>query len=88
MLIGSGIPYLSADVLREYLEKLHEYPLVLGPAFNGVYYLIGYQKWQNSAALLENVNWGSHDVFPQKLRNVQKRGVGYYAGKKYQDIDT
>jgi glycosyltransferase A (GT-A) superfamily protein (DUF2064 family) len=75
-------------VLGEYLEKLYEYPLVLGPAFDGGYYLIGYQKWQNSAALFENVTWSSPDVFFQTICNARESGVDYYVGKQYQDIDT
>jgi glycosyltransferase A (GT-A) superfamily protein (DUF2064 family) len=41
VLIGSDLPQLSAGDLIEALDQLHRAPLVLGPARDGGYWLIG-----------------------------------------------
>jgi hypothetical protein len=88
VLIGSDIPHLTAEVLEGYLEKLREYSLVLGPAMDGGYYLIGFQKERITPTIFENVPWSSSEVFSHTIRRARERGIDYYVGREYRDVDT
>lgn len=41
ILVGTDIPDLSAGVMAAALDHLNTHELVLGPAFDGGFYLIG-----------------------------------------------
>ena len=44
LIIGTDCPTLSPDLLREAFVKLNKHDLVVGPATDGGYYLIGLSK--------------------------------------------
>jgi glycosyltransferase A (GT-A) superfamily protein (DUF2064 family) len=70
VLIGSDLPQLSAADLIEALDQLHRAPLVLGPARDGGYWLIGLR--QSSPQLFAGIDWGGDRVLTQTL-TVAKR---------------
>jgi rSAM/selenodomain-associated transferase 1 len=88
VLIGSDIPHLTAEVVEEYLEKLRKYSLVLGPALDGGYYLIGFKRECITPSLFENVPWSSSKVFSHTIRRAREKGIDYYVGREYRDVDT
>lgn len=88
VLIGSDIPHLTADVVIEYLSCLNEYQVVIGPAQDGGYYLIGFTRNAFTDVLFKNISWSSPDVLEKTLKNAEGAGVKCYVGKMFRDIDT
>ena len=73
LVIGSDCGGLSVDYLQQAVAKLQQADVVLGPAEDGGYVLIG----QNGCwpALFENVDWGSARVSEQTRRRVRGAGL-------------
>ncbi len=63
VLTGSDIPGLDAALVRQTFTLLETAPLVLGPAADGGYYLIGQRA--PGAALFDGIAWSTSDVLAQ-----------------------
>lgn len=63
--IGSDCPGLDAKLLAKAFQALHDHDLVLGPATDGGYYLIGLRRL--IPELFEEITWGTAQVFQQTV---------------------
>jgi len=88
LLIGSDIPQLYTDLIDEFFHRLEEYPLVIGPAADGGYYLIGFRRDSFQPAVLEGIDWSTNRVYSQTLRRAEAAGLSVFTGKTLRDIDT
>jgi rSAM/selenodomain-associated transferase 1 len=88
VLIGSDIPQIDSDLLEEYIEQLHQFPMVLGPAADGGYYLIGFQKQHYEPRLLSGIEWSTEMVYEQTLEKARSLKLSCYVGQELQDVDT
>ncbi len=71
MLIGSDLPELTPAIIRESFERLSNHDLVLGPARDGGYYLIGLKA--NRPELFGNpLVWGTQEVLKNTLLIAEK----------------
>jgi uncharacterized protein len=87
LLVGSDIPLLTAAHLREAADTLQASGgLVLGPADDGGYYLIG--MTQPHAALFDGIAWGSESVLTDTLRDAERMGVEARLVRSAYDVDT
>jgi rSAM/selenodomain-associated transferase 1 len=87
LLVGSDIPLLTAAHLREAAETLRASGgLVLGPADDGGYYLIGMRR--PHAALFEGLAWGSESVLTETLRTAERMGIEARLVRSAYDVDT
>ena len=87
VLIGSDIPLLSVDHLREAEETLQARGgIVLGPADDGGYYLIGMTRVH--AGLFEGIAWGTDSVLTDTLRAAERCGVEARLVRSMYDVDT
>lgn len=87
ILIGSDIPLLTANHLREAADTLETAGgVVLGPADDGGYYLIGMREAH--AALFEGIAWGSDSVLTDTLRIAERIGVEARLARSAFDVDT
>lgn len=90
VLIGSDCPGIDTALIAEALDLLHNYDLVLGPASDGGYYLIGLHrdvKNENAALLFENIAWGTSAALHQTLERAKKTGLSIATLKELHDID-
>jgi glycosyltransferase A (GT-A) superfamily protein (DUF2064 family) len=87
ILVGTDIPFLSAAHLADARDLLQSSGgVVLGPADDGGYFLIGMTEVQ--APLFEDVAWGTSSVLTDTLRAAERSGVeARLIGSAY-DIDT
>jgi rSAM/selenodomain-associated transferase 1 len=60
-IIGTDCPALKAEIMAEAFDKLSQHDLVLGPAKDGGYYLIGLRR--SIPELFAGINWGTSEVF-------------------------
>jgi rSAM/selenodomain-associated transferase 1 len=87
LLVGSDIPLVTVNHLREATDTLQAGGgLVLGPADDGGYYLIG--MTQPHAALFDGIAWGSESVLTDTLRRAERIGVEARLVRSAYDVDT
>lgn len=84
-LIGTDCLDLRSSDIKEAFEKLNAYDIVIGPAFDGGYYLIGMRK--PTAKLFETINWGQSTVLVETLRICERMNLNYYLLEERKDVD-
>jgi uncharacterized protein len=85
IIIGTDCPGVNVQVLATAFEKLHTSDLVLGPAIDGGYYLIGMR--QPIPELFVNIEWGTAQVFSKTVEIAQKLHVSYVNLSLLGDVD-
>lgn len=90
VLIGSDIPGITADILAVAFDLLRHADLVLGPANDGGYYLIGIRQaaWDGLAdVLFSGVPWGSSRVLAATREKIDALGLKIDLLATLADID-
>lgn len=85
VVIGTDCPGLTALDLKAAFEQLVNHDVVIGPAHDGGYYLIGLRVDQ--AALFADVDWSTSIVFQQTMNKAQSLGSSVYVLGKKSDVD-
>ena len=85
VLIGSDSPDLPLIHLRHAFQRLKHRDVVLGPAMDGGYYLIGLRA--PAPSLFENIAWGEPTVFAQTLERVKRAGLTMSVLPPWYDVD-
>ncbi|RWX46908.1 hypothetical protein H206_00219 [Candidatus Electrothrix aarhusensis] len=92
LLIGSDCPGINSAIITSGLEYLQQHDLVLGPATDGGYYLIGLparlkKEKRNYADLFQNIDWGTDQVLAQTLTQAHKNNLSVALLPQLHDID-
>ena len=90
VIIGSDIPGISCDILQMAFEGLKSHGIVLGPAVDGGYYLVGLHRnalGKEVSLLFEGICWGTDKVFSQSLEIAKKLGLSCLLLDTINDID-
>ena len=85
VIIGSDCPGLSPDVVTAAFARLTETPVVLGPAHDGGYYLIGLSR--PMPELFRGMPWGTDRVLADSLTVLQRQGCKPALLDPLEDID-
>ena len=86
VLTGSDIPGLDGHLVQAAFDALESAPVVLGPAADGGYYLIGLHA--PGAPLFDGIEWGTGRVLAQTEALIQARGIrAIYLPEQF-DVDT
>jgi uncharacterized protein len=86
VLIGSDVPALSGDDVSSAFDALTRHDLVLGPAFDGGYYLIGLRR--PAPALFDGITWSTPAVLGQTLERAESVGLQAASLLARGDVDT
>jgi len=86
IIIGSDCLDISAGHLRQAARALANYELVLLPALDGGYALIGCTKVD--PGLFRDISWSSDQVLKQTLANAEKLDYRVSMLETVRDIDT
>lgn len=86
VIIGTDSPDLPVRFIQEALDNLATHDVVVGPAKDGGYYMIGLR--QPLPALFEGIPWSSPDVCQSTLRKAQQLGKTCYTTPQWTDVDT
>lgn len=73
ILIGSDCPDLSADHLHAAADALVESDVVIGPAEDGGYWLIGFRE--RFDYLFQQMKWGTDAILSETLYRLNAEGV-------------
>jgi uncharacterized protein len=85
VVIGCDSPDLDARGLVEAFAALDEADLVMGPARDGGYYLIGLRR--PAPELCRNIDWGTDQVRAQTLRAASRLGLRHSLLPELDDVD-
>lgn len=83
--VGSDCPFLSAEYLQIACSRLAQYDVVIGPADDGGYVLLGLKE--PNAELFKDIEWGGCSVFEATLSKVREFNLSYYVLPTLSDID-
>lgn len=90
VLIGTDLPDLAGADLAAAFGALETGPLVLGPALDGGYWLIGLQRrgfHRAGAALMAGQPWGTDQVLQACLAAASQRGLAATLLRTQGDLD-
>ena len=83
--IGSDCPYVEPTHLRKGFEQLISATVVLGPALDGGYWLIGMNRYLPS--LFEGISWSGAEVLKQTLQQTAALGAQAAMLETLDDVD-
>jgi len=86
VIIGSDSPNLPHNYIDQAFKALEEADVVLGPATDGGYYLIGLSR--PCLKLFDDVSWSTDQVFERTAHNAQSQGYKLRILPTHYDIDT
>jgi CTP:molybdopterin cytidylyltransferase MocA len=86
VILGTDLPSLPRERVRQALELLRERPLVLGPGEDGGYYVIGMRA--PTPQLFEGIEWGSDAVLADTQRRAEALGIPVARLDPWPDVDT
>ncbi len=85
LIIGCDVPGINAEIYAEAFDALKSHDLILGPASDGGYYLIGLNKM--FAELFEGITWGEKKVRETTLAIAEKLGLRVHQLPMLDDLD-
>ncbi|AXJ02386.1 hypothetical protein CYPRO_3152 [Cyclonatronum proteinivorum] len=86
IIIGSDCPQMSPEVLKEAFRYLTAAPVVIGPAADGGYYLLGMRGYVPGIFGLKQ--WSHSGVFAETQQILQQKRMGYALLPELSDLDT
>lgn len=84
VIVGSDLPTLESKDIEDAFKLLDENEVVIGPAEDGGYYLLGLKTIPNG--IFENKNWGTNTVLSDTLTNLSNINTAFL--RMQNDIDT
>jgi rSAM/selenodomain-associated transferase 1 len=85
--LASDIPDLPEAILDESLKKLTEYNSVIGPSFDGGYYLMGLREDSASENLFRGIAWSTETVFDETMKRIMQGKISCHALAPWGDVD-
>ena len=85
VLIGSDCPELNAPLMVEAFQLLRQHDLVLGPALDGGYYLIGLRRL--IPELFTGIPWSTAEVLQQTITIAKRLGLAVAKLPLLSDVD-
>jgi len=83
-IIGSDLFDLTPEIIQEAFHALETHEVVIGPAKDGGYYLLGMKKLYQS--VFENKNWGTATVLKETLEDLTNKKV--FLLEELNDVDV
>ena len=88
LLIGSDIPDLPSAVIQSAFESLKKNDVVIGPAADGGYYLIGFNNNSFLPRIFQGIAWGTNTVFLKTLDILKGASLRVHLAPEWKDVDT
>ncbi len=88
ILTGSDIPDLPLEFIEEAFTALRNHDVVIGPAVDGGYYLIGFRCDVFSPKVFEGIPWSTKTVFEDTMNVLKQEQRTVYTLPPLRDIDT
>ncbi|WP_266204740.1 TIGR04282 family arsenosugar biosynthesis glycosyltransferase [Pontibacter kalidii] len=85
VIIGSDCLQLTPEIILNAYEALETHDVVVGPALDGGYYLIGMNCLYSQ--LFQNKHWSTAHVFPETIQDLQRLKLSYALLPRLSDVD-
>jgi len=86
VIIGTDSPTLPISYIQKAFHVLKNVPIVVGPTFDGGYYLIGLSEFNGE--IFNDIRWGTSEVFHQTLIRIKTLNKQLFVLPPWYDIDT
>lgn len=86
IVIGSDCYDLSAETIEHAFKELENVDLVIGPANDGGYYLLGTKRFYPS--LFEEIQWSTETVLNETLKQANELNLTVSTLEELVDLDT
>lgn len=86
VIIGSDCYDLDAAVIEKAFKKLDESDVVIGPANDGGYYLLGTNDYHPE--LFQKVTWSTETVLKETMQQANSKNLSVTLLKELIDLDT
>ncbi len=84
IVIGSDLFDISAEIIEIAFGQLQKNEVVIGPAHDGGYYLLGMKELH--PAIFQNKEWGTSTVFKETMKSLENKKV--FLTEQLNDIDV
>lgn len=84
IIVGSDLFDLKSELIKTAFIELHKNDVVIGPAEDGGYYLLGLKKMHK--VLFQNKDWGTSTVFADTMKDLETQKT--HLMPILNDIDT
>jgi rSAM/selenodomain-associated transferase 1 len=85
IVIGSDLPDLTTARLRNALAQLERNEAVIGPSFDGGYYLLGLRRLMPE--IFRDITWSTATVFGETVERLRMAGVEPAVLETLRDVD-
>ncbi len=86
LIIGSDCYELTSNILEDAFNVLKNKEVVIGPAKDGGYYLLGLTR--SIPTLFKDIAWSTEDVFSASVKALDLLNINYETTPVLSDIDT
>ncbi|MBE0604085.1 MAG: TIGR04282 family arsenosugar biosynthesis glycosyltransferase, partial [Deltaproteobacteria bacterium] len=83
--VGTDVPDLSPGILRQAVDGLRGHDVVLGPAADGGYYLVGMRH--SRPELFMDIDWGTGSVYRRTCEAIRGLGLTFLELPTLHDVD-
>lgn len=85
VLLGSDSPNLPVEFVQQAFAQLGDHDVVLGPTFDGGYYLVGASR--HAPNIFAGVSWSTPQVWEQTLDNARRAALRCATLPRWYDVD-
>ncbi|MBL4586806.1 MAG: TIGR04282 family arsenosugar biosynthesis glycosyltransferase [Flavobacteriales bacterium] len=86
LVIGSDCPELTSEIIERAFQLLDQKDVVIGPAKDGGYYLLGMKK--PSPFLFDDKEWSTDSVFEDTVVDLMENRLSYGLLPTLSDVDN
>lgn len=86
--LASDSPDLPIEILQKAVSSLQTHKVVIGPASDGGYYLIGFSHDLFISEVFEDISWSTATVFRETLSRIESVTSEVHVLPEWADIDT
>lgn len=86
LIIGTDCFELTSDIIHQAMNALQQHAVVIGPSFDGGYYLLGMN--QLHTPLFIGKEWSTDRVYASTINDLQNKNITYHQLPTLSDIDT
>ncbi len=86
IIIGSDCYDLNEDIIAHAFEKLKETDIVIGPAKDGGYYLLGMKVLMQQ--FFTGKSWSTNNVLKETIANIEDLHYSFYQLPQLNDVDV
>jgi hypothetical protein len=86
VIIGTDCVEISMEIVSQAFNSLDETDVVLGPAEDGGYYILGMKKL--IPEIFDDIRWSTSQVLVQTIDKIKENGLKFSLLKTLRDIDT